>query len=146
MKSLLILIICLGFNLLRAGEVRTEVKEYTLGKEKKEKIRIERIFRGKQLLVTSMVRNGKTSRIFNFTDDLSCVESDEDGDGFLEDFVIYNEKTRQIEAFRRSKDGGIKTDSTIAKKFKESLEATDTLISWIGSEKSKENKCNSKSH
>ena len=143
MKNLLFLIIafCFSFNPLRADEIRTEIKEFTIGKNKKEKVRIERIYRGKQLLVTSMIRNGRKSRIFEFTKDFSCGESDEDGDDFMESFIIFNNKTHQVEAFHRNKDGNIKVDPIAAKKLRKTLEAVDSLVSLIGSGKSKKGKC-----
>lgn len=143
MKNILFLIVLffVGLNLLQASEIRTEVKEFTVGKKKKEKIKIERIYQGKKLLVTSIIRNGRMTRIFEFTKDFSCGESDEDGDGFMESFIIFNNRTHQAEAFLRNKDGNIEVNPTIAKKFKEGLEATDSLISLIESGKLKKNKC-----
>lgn len=120
----------------QTNEIRSEVREFNIGKNKKEKIKIEKIYRGKQLLVTSMIKDGKKSRIFNFNN-LNCSESDEDGDGFMETFIIFNDKTKQVEAFHRDKDGSIEVDSTMAKKFKESFEKIDSLVPLVDSKKGK---------
>ena len=136
MKNIILLLVffltSLGHS--QTNEIRVEVKEFNIGKNK-EKIKIEKIYRGKQLLVTSMVKNGKKSRVFNFAKELNCAESDEDGDGFMETFIIYNNKSRQVEAFRRDKNGNVKVDSSMAEKFKENLGTIDSLLSLIGSKK-----------
>lgn len=65
-------------------------------------VSIERTYRGEQCVVAEMSENGRRTRGFTLNGKTLMVETDTDGDGFLEEFMIFDPETGDFECFTRT--------------------------------------------
>jgi hypothetical protein len=73
-------------------------------------LRTEEFFRGKKrvLIISQRTEANLTKTARNYeVGDIELIESDENGDGAFETLIVYNMKTKEIEAFLRKTDGSV---------------------------------------
>jgi hypothetical protein len=87
------------------AEIRTESEVFT--KPRVGKVRIDTTYRGEDRILMVMSYSNVTTRTFCLHGKPMYVESDEDGDGFFETFVISGETMEDFEQFKRKPDGTI---------------------------------------
>jgi hypothetical protein len=63
---------------------------------------VERTYRGNQCISLEMTEGGKRTRAFRVNGKTVMAESDEDGDGFFESFMVFDPETEDFEWFTRT--------------------------------------------
>ncbi len=90
-------------------QVTSKVFEHDLNGGKTH-VHAETFYRGKKRILTILrTTEGsvtKTSRGYE-VGEFEAIESDEDGDGIFESLVLYNTKTKELEAFSRDRDNSV---------------------------------------
>jgi len=121
MKHYITIMISWAFVLSCSGadstDITTRISEIDGDKDGKAEIRSERVFRGKDEILQTLRSTNKqgvvtTSRLYCVGGDLIMIESDQDGDGFFEQFVIYQPAKKDLEVFIRQRDGTVKPATT----------------------------------
>lgn len=111
MIPLLVLTPCQGAE---DEDMRVESAEVDTDKDGQSDVRTEIMMRGKDKLMMVMSRRDKsgswkpTTRSFYAGKHMSATESDEDGDGFFEDLVVYGDNPESVGMFVRGKDGSVR--------------------------------------
>ena len=101
------------------GDITTKISERS-AKDGKPDLRIETVYRGKTRVLRIVSRLNKqgtlavVSRSYLVDGKLHMVESDDDGDGFLESIAVFDPVTDDFEMFTRQADGTVKPLSTEA--------------------------------
>lgn len=96
-----------------ASDITTKVFEPDRNKDGKPDLRVETVFRGKELVMVEWSKPNAeggwsvTSRAFHAGGDMVAVEADEDGDGFLETLAVFRPGTEVMEVFVRQSDGKV---------------------------------------
>jgi len=100
------------------GDITTKVSE-RLNEDGKPDLRIETEYRGKMEVLQTVSRRNKKgklviySRAYFADGRLHMVESDDNGDGFLEAIMVFDDPmTDDFEMFTRQADGSVKPVST----------------------------------
>jgi hypothetical protein len=95
-------------------DVRVESAEVDTDKDGQSDVRTEVMKRGNDKLMMVMSRRDKsgswkpTARSFYAGKHMSVTESDEDGDEFFENVVVYGEDPEAVGMFVRGKDGSVR--------------------------------------
>ena len=95
-------------------EMRVETAEVDSDKDGQSDVRTEVTMRGKERLMMVMSRRDKSAswrtstRSFYAGTNACATESDEDGDGFFENLVVYGENPEDVSMFVRGKDGSVR--------------------------------------
>ena len=95
-------------------EMRVESAEVDSDKDGQSDVRTEVTMRGKERLMMVMSRRDKngswrtSTRSFYAGKNACASESDDDGDGFFENMVVYGEKPEDVCMFVRGKDGSVR--------------------------------------
>lgn len=63
---------------------------------------IERTYRGRECIMFEMTEGGQRTRAFRVNGKTVAAESDEDGDGFYENFVVFDPESGDFEWFIRT--------------------------------------------
>jgi hypothetical protein len=118
----------------RADDTTGLTNKVTETNDGKDRIRLERVYRGKAEVMQIMSR-GTTNREMAVVTrsilaacELRMGESDEDGDGFLETIILHAPAAKDIEVFKRQRDGSVRPVSTPVLEVWKKMEATQADI------------------
>lgn len=116
MMPLLILFVSVCFG-ADTSDITTKVTEIDRDKNGVAEVRAERVFRGKSEILQTIQSTKKqglktTARSYSVGGDLLMIESDEDGDGFFEQLIIYHPTKNEMEVFTRQAGGSVRPVST----------------------------------
>lgn len=95
-------------------------------------VSIERTYRGEQCIVAEMTENGKSTRGFTVNGKTVMVEADTDGDGFFEEFMIFDPETGAFECFTRTTNNLVQPfHSARLQALREKKKAADRALAEI---------------
>ena len=114
MKSFFVWVVLFSVSICRAdisttnvvGDITTRVTERAAADGRPD-LRIETVYRGKAKVLQTISRRDKQgklaviSRSYIVNGQLHMVESDHDGDGYLESVTVFDPGTANFEAFKR---------------------------------------------
>lgn len=88
-----------------SAEIRREVEEFT--NQSHGTVRVERVYRGDMLILTSMTSDKMRTRTFHFQGGDCLIESDEDLNGSYETIGVFGDVMYQFDEFRRTPEGDV---------------------------------------
>lgn len=97
------LILVAGIALLLTAYTTEHLQIITKKQSFPEKqLSVERTYRGNQCIVLEMTEGDTRTRAFRINGKTVMAESDEDGDGFFENFMVFDPETEDFEWFTRT--------------------------------------------
>lgn len=130
MKTFGLTLVC-GISLLLTAYA-AEYLPITTNKQHypEKQLSIERTYRGNQCIVFEMTVGNARTRAFRINGKTVMVESDEDGDGFFESFVVFDPETGDFEWFTRTTDHVVRpVGSEKLQELKSKKHAADKALS-----------------